>query len=373
MPASQKHRQIGFFLWGAGIPAVYIFHLRPEQLTRSEPSRLTVNQTLGGAWADSFGRGVSTINLSGHTGWRGGIFGDGASAFYDLRDSCFVQWHAQREAAAASGTDPDTIQLYFVDTLDDICALVAPKSFTLQRSKSSPLLYRYQIQLVILDDASAASPVVDLIAGNLSGTLRWLGAVSGLGNIIGIIGAIADNAANIFGMVADSVAAYLNTFAGVLSMVSNLASTGQGIFNAATQPILGAALAMAEAGRNGFQLLATAETLASRQAQIMRASAACNDALCSMAHGFAGKTYPSFEDLFGASTCSSTAGGRPWSTYTEQRQNPFFAMYPPVASRLLITPAGRDAITLLRRDPLGGTAAGVADMLGAIADGVLVQ
>lgn len=355
-------------MWGAGIPAAYIFHLRPEQLSRSEPSRLTVNQTLGGAWADAFGRGVSTINISGHTGWRGGAFGDGASAFYDLRESCFVQWHDQREAAAAAGTDPDTIQLYFVDTLDDICALVAPKSFALQRSKSSPLLYRYQIALIVLDDASAGSVVVDLIAGNLRGASRWLGAQVGLGNLIGIIGALADNASSIYGAFADSVSGYMLKFSDLVALTADVASESKGVLTDAAKPVVGAALAVAEAGRNGLRVLASAEPLTSKKAEIMSAAAACHDALCSISHGFAGRAYLSFDDLFGASTCSSTAGGRAWSTYTENRANPFFAQWPPVASRLIMSPAARDAITLLRRDPLASAGAGdgIPALLGTI-------
>ncbi len=61
-PPPQKNRPIGFYLTGGlGLPARVNLPIRPEELTRTETSRLQVNQTLGGAWADSFGAGLAKI------------------------------------------------------------------------------------------------------------------------------------------------------------------------------------------------------------------------------------------------------------------------------------------------------------------------
>ena len=71
-PPRQRFRRLGFYLEGGpGGDVRFDFAVRPEDLQRQEPPRLMVNQTLGGAWAGAFGRGVSTITLSGHPGWRG--------------------------------------------------------------------------------------------------------------------------------------------------------------------------------------------------------------------------------------------------------------------------------------------------------------
>ena len=123
-PPSQKFRQIAFWLvegpqkaagglldqafqglkndLGFG-PDHVVLSLRPEDLTRSEPSRLTATQTLGGAWLDSFGPGIGEITLAGHTGWRGGFLSSGEDAFYKLRNTVFANWHKQRKQAVDDG------------------------------------------------------------------------------------------------------------------------------------------------------------------------------------------------------------------------------------------------------------------------------
>src|SRR5277367_3573779 len=75
-PPSQKvgSAPISFIFIDGSIPAPNTWTLnlviRPEELTRTDPSRMTVQQTLGGAWADDFGPGLGSINISGTTGWR---------------------------------------------------------------------------------------------------------------------------------------------------------------------------------------------------------------------------------------------------------------------------------------------------------------
>ena len=76
-PKSQKagDRPISFVLaeYSKSDIQEYKFVIRPEELSRMDPSRVTVHQTLGGerlGWADDFGQGLPTINISGHTGWR---------------------------------------------------------------------------------------------------------------------------------------------------------------------------------------------------------------------------------------------------------------------------------------------------------------
>lgn len=156
-PPSQKNRTIGF----AGTTGIYELTIRPEEITRTEPSRLAVQQTLGGAWIDSFDRGIIQIRIAGTTGWRGGPPGHGGlsgeDAFHRLRTQAFIAWHAERAAIVAGGGDPSVVTLVFVDTLDGFTDIVAPKTFVMRRSKSSPLLIRYTIEMLVVQDL--ASPV----------------------------------------------------------------------------------------------------------------------------------------------------------------------------------------------------------------------
>lgn len=175
-PPSQRNRPIGFY----GSTGAYTFVIPPEELTRQEPSRLAVQQTLGGAWADSFDRGTISIKIAGTTGWRGGPPDggqlSGEAQFQVLRSQCFTAWHSARAAIVAGGGDPSSVQLYFVDTLNLTADLVAPKSFTLRRSKQSPLLLRYSIELLVLQDA--ATPITGGLAGLATG---YLTGAAGLG------------------------------------------------------------------------------------------------------------------------------------------------------------------------------------------------
>ena len=148
-------RPIAFFLEVDGNPGdPFILPIRPEDLSRTEPSRVNVQQTLGGAWADNFGPGVQQINISGHTGWRGmdaasGL--DGLGQFFTLRSMVFEQWHALRQDRINAGRDPSTVKLLFSDQLDEFCWEVVPSQFTLRRSKSRPLLATYQIAMTVID------------------------------------------------------------------------------------------------------------------------------------------------------------------------------------------------------------------------------
>lgn len=184
-PPSQRFRQIGFALdGGPGELLRFDLAIRPEDLTIAEMSRLTVQQTLGGAWADSFDRGLATITLSGTLGWRGSLLLSGEDAFKQLHDTLVLDWHQRRRDAIGQGTDPTEVQLTFIDTLDDATFIVAPQQFSLRRSRSAPLLMRYQIRLLALADADAPSGLLDQISRALSNPLRWLSGVTGLGGVV---------------------------------------------------------------------------------------------------------------------------------------------------------------------------------------------
>lgn len=200
-PPLQMNRPIGFI--GSHTAPVNLT-IRPEELTRFEPSRLAVQSTLGGAWADSFDRGIATIKISGHTGWRGagaaglGLGGlSGEAQFQTLRTNAFVGWHNARAQIVASGGDPSVVTLTFVDTLNLFSDIVAPKSFTLRRSKSRPLLMMYSIEMLVLDDAaSPLAAATGVIQGLANGVLAQAAQIenaaatisAGINAALGVVG-----------------------------------------------------------------------------------------------------------------------------------------------------------------------------------------
>ena len=175
-PISQKSRPIGLFINGGlgglvsgvlgdlppdlagrfpiSLPGVmawgYIFFLRPEEIVYHHPTRASIVQTLGGAWADDFGEGLTEITLAGHTGWRRGEINPlgGEEAFLMLRKGCFELYHRLRGAAAEAGQDPDTVQMLLVDALNTASYIVYPVSLQTRKHRQRSLLYQYQLRLI---------------------------------------------------------------------------------------------------------------------------------------------------------------------------------------------------------------------------------
>jgi hypothetical protein len=147
---------------------------------------MAVQQTLGGAWADVFDVAPIVIRISGHTGWRGPDGGAGSGTngedhFHQIHNIAFVAWHAERAAIVAGGGDPNVVTSIFVDTLNGFVDLVAPKSFTLRRSKTRPLLLMYTIEMLVLQPLAVpvASGVALPAPGLLAGAAGALGAAAG--------------------------------------------------------------------------------------------------------------------------------------------------------------------------------------------------
>lgn len=149
-PPSQKSDARKITL--VGVSGHCDFLIRPEDLQWNEPSRLSVQNTLGGAWVDAFGPGIATINISGHTGWRTGAQWE--AEFQNLHAVAFKGWHDYVE----STKDPESAELFFVDTLDSRCVQVVPQSFTLKRNKNRPLLMQYSISFMVIRDVSQSGP-----------------------------------------------------------------------------------------------------------------------------------------------------------------------------------------------------------------------
>ena len=351
------------------------FAIRPEDLNYQQPSRLNVQQTFGGAWADSYGAGLRTISMSGHTGWRGSLTMNGEDLFYALRDTVMTGWHSRREAAARNGIDPADVRLSFVDTLDDFSGTVAPRSFTLRRSRASPLLMRYQLQLVVLDDGNDATTVVDSNVSALSNPLRWLAGVTGLGNLLGTLESTIGDVRRVFGVISEAPGRLIAIVRNGIDTVQGVARDARGIFDGPNAALHALMSDLTLASRNGFGVLARSPDLTDSQRGVAMAAASQSaDAHCTLANSFTvGRYFRSYEELFGASLCSSTAGGRPWSTFAEQDQSGLAALFPPVASRVSIDQGGRDALAALRRDPLTLDPAQVPGLMAAAADGIAIR
>ena len=181
-PTSQTaaERPISFRLKKEGSAPLRIdFVIRPEDLQWTQTSRTSVQQTLGGAWVDTFGEGIATINLSGHTGWRkDGAGDDWEQRFIDLNEVVFKKYHEH----VADKKDPEKVVLEFVDVLDKRAVRVVPGNFILKRNKSRPLLMQYNISLTVValssQSVAPTAPPITNILWTILGTVAKVAGIA---------------------------------------------------------------------------------------------------------------------------------------------------------------------------------------------------
>ena len=262
-PTSQKDRPIRI----TGDTGDVDFTIRPEDLTWSEPSRLAVVQSLGDAWVDAFGPGIATITIAGNTGWRGGQGGDWLAQFQKVHEVAFKNWHDLVEETK----DPESIQMYFVDSLDARAARVVPQNFTMKRSRSKPLLIQYNIQFLVIKDVASGgggggdpppmSPMAQFAAamGSLQGAIQSVSAAvqtaqsianGNLGAVAGVLGsALGSDVGSAVGSAMGAVNAGMAASQSV--MAGGPAAAAGGIATAALSGSMGASVQSAVSGALG--------------------------------------------------------------------------------------------------------------------------
>lgn len=325
--------------------------IRPEDLTHTEPSRLSTQQTLDGAWVDNFGPGLRTISITGHTGWRGQLSGrmdsvgtkDGFALFKELHDTVYRAWHAKREQAIKSGRDPNKVQLIFADLLDEMVVVVAPVSFVLRRSRTRPLLLQYQISLTVLADLGEQAvkdllPTVDeqAVPESLRDSLEKLSEWS------------RDIADLIDGSLGLASKEFMDTTTDVLRATQATVDSVTGSVDTVAASAIGVAKNLTQAGKNIFQTVAAVASVPVHvKARCMEIAAAYGNAFCTLSNAFRVRhLFPDYSALYGASYCSSTTGGRPLSPL--RNENPLYRLEPArPAPPVMQTPEAQQATEAL--------------------------
>lgn len=378
-PPSQKasERPISFRLVGVdGQVTSVSLVIRPEDLTRGEPSLINATPTFDGAWIDAFGPNLGSIQISGHTGWN--LAGGWEENFARLRSAVFTEWHRQRAQAVSEGKDAAEVKLIFADALDNITAIVAPAVFTLKRNKASPLLMMYQINLIVAGDlpndiASSADLESDLtFESGIAGSLTAGGA-----SLADSLGKITKAAGQVRSFIDSSIAApvrgFMDMSATAFSKVVNVANTGRGLIQGEAAQLIDIARDVAMVGRNAFYAYNAVASLPAELAyQVSAVGNAYGNAFCVLRNAFnPPNTYPDFSDLYGASYCSSTVGGSPLSPL--RNGNPFETIVPTVALPPGVSRLARSSIEAARvMDPVLSppSMASIGSILKNIGEGV---
>lgn len=134
----------------------YKFAVNPESYSQSEPGRVTVTQTKGGAFVEFFGSALVEITLTGTTGFKNGGSDaeSGYKKFKALRDIIKSVYDNITDGSEISDSD----LLKFYNFTDNEYYYTVPDKFELSRSKSQPMLYKYNIHLYAIRRLGESAP-----------------------------------------------------------------------------------------------------------------------------------------------------------------------------------------------------------------------
>ncbi|EAM6792313.1 hypothetical protein E0G74_00965 [Salmonella enterica] len=329
-PSEQRsgYKPIAFTLQtSGGLASPVTLKIRPEDLTRTEPQRVTVTQTLGRksqGWVDHFGEGLPSLQIAGHTGWRTsqGSGEDGAAAFETLNELVSHRYPEAIQEAINRGEDPRGVRLIFVDMLDNFSWAVVPQSFVLRRSRSRPLLFQYNITMQCIDTDLESPLTLMPFGGDLfSGLTALEGVVKDIeGYATKVEGWINEGAAAVNGVITPisrNVHRFMDLSSRVFDSVNGVVDTAENAASSVANNLIGIASDVSQFGMNLHRTIANVTGLPAHiMHNFMQVAGAYSEAFCVLNNSLKPKkVYQNYDGLFGASNCSSTTGGSPPSAY----------------------------------------------------------
>lgn len=389
---NQKNLQISFALDdGNGHISYMTLPIKPEELTRTEPNRVTAQQTLDGVFIDEFGRGLTTITISGSTGWGQGTRPAGDIMFLKLRDNFIHEWGRARRARIDASQDPNLVRLIFIDALNGpYVADVIPTQFVLRRSKSQPLLFLYNITMTVvaeeasnpypelleaIEDEALVSASVESMGTSVSDlTGPVAGAAAGSG---GLIGKLEGLSAKIGSLGQAALAATKSTFGPAMAAAQEVIATANAAKRVLTdveQATVNVAKELSATATKIWDAVGAVASLpADAAAMVMSVKGAFSNLGCLLSNGFTdaiGKAaLPS--PPYGSSNCSSTSFGG-GTSYVPPAVPTKTAV--PTTPVIVITPAAGAAVTTIGNTDLSGgiDQHGLTTTVTTIATGVTV-
>lgn len=226
--------------------------VNPEDMSQSEPARVNVMQTLGGAYVDDFGAGLTQVTISGTTGYKAQFntdfeYLDGYHEFVNFRKDIYRDF--------ITTNDPKMTMTWY-NWEDEEYYNIQPLSFRLQRNARQPLLYRYEFQFICLGvpgagGAAGGSFLMSFMnmalagKGGLAGvgnSLLKTGLSSAVGSMIGKVGGMGSMLGVNVGSVLASSAGGTGSLSGALSNVGTAVSGSTGGAGNTAAMLVGASL-----------------------------------------------------------------------------------------------------------------------------------
>ena len=123
------------------------FQVNPEDYTQTFPQKVTVTQTKGGAWIDSWGAGLQEFTIKGITGVRG-IEHENIEVGYERWRQLRSLFNQVSKQVTDGEEIKDYVKLYNYTDNEYWNCYPAPGGLELYRSKSRPHVYQYTIHLI---------------------------------------------------------------------------------------------------------------------------------------------------------------------------------------------------------------------------------
>lgn len=137
--------------------AYYRFRVNPENYSLAQPQRTTVMKTRSATVVEDYGADLKQIQFSGTTGYQRDPQGksgyDRLADLYNLIEEYSLIGHR------VDDTNNESAEMYFYNFTDGGSYVVhlAPEGFAYSRNVERPLLYDYQLSLVVLRRAGDAN------------------------------------------------------------------------------------------------------------------------------------------------------------------------------------------------------------------------
>lgn len=153
-----------------GISHTYRFKVNPENYSIEHPQRSNIIKTKSDIIFEDYGSDVKTITFSGTTGFRNAKSADGTvkngKERMDDLESRIVEYSNISNSGSVSLAK---MELYNWTDGKFYKVHLAPQGLKIERSKDEPLLFRYEITLMVLGDSSEPdrSSQVDPEFGNV--------------------------------------------------------------------------------------------------------------------------------------------------------------------------------------------------------------
>lgn len=135
---------------------MYRFKVNPENYTIDSPQRTTAIKTKSDIIIEDYGKDIEVINFSGTTGFRPVREEDGLKTGKQKMEQ--LQSRVSEYAMQGGSGNVSGSYLQFFNFTDDSYYKVhlAPQGLKVTRSKDEPLLFRYEITLVVIGSLTEA-------------------------------------------------------------------------------------------------------------------------------------------------------------------------------------------------------------------------